>query len=183
MLSRSFVRSRLTWFNSTLLVFRFSLSVFSSSLADSSSSCAVSSSSFPACASSLAALSSSSGSGLVVNDQLQILSGSSGVPGAAGRSPCCRSWRASAPLPGQRPAQRSSNRTRKQRFLDEDELSSGITLTATATNWPPLSIRKPSSSAMVFGLPGGFDCLAQAGNQTLARHLQEILRRPAGRKL
>ena len=67
--------------------------------------------------------------------------------------------------------------------MEEDEPLNGITLIATSVNWPPPSIRKPSSLAAALRLSGGSDRLTQARYQAFARHFQKVLGRLARRKL
>src|ERR1019366_9324558 len=149
MLSRRLARSRLTLVNSTLLIFSSSFSVFNSSLADSSSSCAVSNSSLPACASSLAALSSSRVVALssTIDCRYSLVATNSRARRALSRLPGADELRMVLLAPSG-PA--SSNNTREYRSLEEGEPLNGITLIVTSLNWPPFSIRKPSSLATAF---------------------------------
>ena len=67
--------------------------------------------------------------------------------------------------------------------MEDGEPANGITLMATSLNWPPSSIRKPSSLAAAFVCLRGSDRLAQACNQAFARQFQKVLGRLARRKL
>ncbi len=58
-----------------------------------------------------------------------------------------------------------------------------MTLMVTSFNWPPSSIRKPSSLAATLRFPGSLDRLTQARDQAFARQFQKILGRLARRKL
>ena len=59
----------------------------------------------------------------------------------------------------------------------------GMTLMVTSPNWPPSSIRKPSSLAAAFLSSGSSDRLTQTRDQAFARQFQKILGRLARRKL